>query len=416
MSQWKENWQWKLISVLIGVLLWSFVIAEVNPSQRTTIRGVAIDVRNENELESQDLKITSMEPATVSFNVSGKRNALGNASSQNYQAYVDVSNLREGTQSVPIRYELPSGILLDDTVTENVNVVVEKVITKDLPITVKLEGNLKENYILEGTTPTPSKITVVGARSAVERIDTLTTSVLTEGIEQDTTVNVPIKVLDHEGVEVTGVTLGQSFANVAISIMKTKDVPIRVVQQNEPAADTRIKSIRVVPDSILIKGKKAAVDTVTAINTETVDLSQIRADGERKISLNMPAGVVAVDPNREIRIAIDVDLQENKIVEIPIDKIVLPIISDDRKLSIVSGLDVINVTVKGFAEDLVAITADNVEVKMTLDSNQPGTRRGTLEATVPESATIVSISPSTLAVMVELVEEGSSSEQSITAP
>ena len=42
----KHNWQWKLTSLIIGILMWSYITAGVNPTQSATLSDIPIRIIN----------------------------------------------------------------------------------------------------------------------------------------------------------------------------------------------------------------------------------------------------------------------------------------------------------------------------------------------------------------------------------
>ena len=98
----KHNWQWKVTSLIIGILMWSYITAGVNPTQSTTLSDIPIRAINQDVLEEKGLKITEMEIRQVSMRIMGKRNDLGSLDRNYVIATVDVGSLKEGVQSVLI--------------------------------------------------------------------------------------------------------------------------------------------------------------------------------------------------------------------------------------------------------------------------------------------------------------------------
>ena len=53
----KHNWQWKLTSLIIGILMWSYITAGVNPTQSATLSDIPIRIINQDALEEKNSKL-----------------------------------------------------------------------------------------------------------------------------------------------------------------------------------------------------------------------------------------------------------------------------------------------------------------------------------------------------------------------
>lgn len=103
MNKIDKNWQLKIICFLLAIVLWFVIINEQNPLSEGSYT-VPITVEN---LNSQ--YITSNVPKTVYVRLSGPRNTIINVGPSDIKAYIDLSDVQEGTVDVPIHVEIPSG-------------------------------------------------------------------------------------------------------------------------------------------------------------------------------------------------------------------------------------------------------------------------------------------------------------------
>lgn len=99
-----------ILSLLIAIGLWMYVMGTVDPSVTTTIRDVKVEMTNEDVLEDQGLSAELNQPRTVNVEIKGARSNVNEAKEGEIQALVDVSNCDYGENETEIRIRLPEGV------------------------------------------------------------------------------------------------------------------------------------------------------------------------------------------------------------------------------------------------------------------------------------------------------------------
>lgn len=256
MKRLKHNWQWKLTSLLIGFFLWSYISAGVNPTQTVTFSDIPVEIINQEVLNRENYEVVEMNPAKVSASFTGKRNALGTVRPENLHAVVDARELGEGQQIVTARVKVPGDLILSKTMNTQISIKVEKIITRSVSVLVDDQGTVGDNFILESVTPTPQSVTITGARSKVNQVHHLRASIDVSGMSEDSSSNVKLTPVNQKGAEVDGVKMSISSANVSISVLKQKEVPVTVRLVGNAKEDTRLQQVQALPAKLLIKGKR----------------------------------------------------------------------------------------------------------------------------------------------------------------
>lgn len=421
MDRLKNNWKWKLASLIIGFFLWSYITAGVNPTQELTLRDIPLEMRNQQSLTQNDYTITAQDPQNLSVLVTGKRNQLGDLQPNDIVAVVDLSNFEEGMQSFPIRYESPSDIIITQTSAERVNLTIEKVVTRSVNVNVEDLGQLDDNYILESLTATPQTVEITGSRSKVDAVERLVARIDITGLTEDRSSNVKIVPVNAAGEEVPDVTLSLSSVNVSLSILKQKEVGIVPNLRGELADDSALRLVQVVPNTILVKGKTSVIDNLETMNTEPIDQAQITEDIERSVHLDFPDGVESVNGNSSVNLKIDLDKKEDRVFDIPANRVAI----ENGPVGTLTALQnpdaTIDVTVNGFPSDLDNLSPLQIRLLVDLaDSTQTaGTISRPLTVELPEGFTLVSTSPRAVSIILgneesdeEPPEESSQSSES----
>lgn len=401
MERLKNNWHWKLASLIIGFFLWSYVTAGVNPTQEMPLRDIPLELRNQQNLIQNDYTITGQDPQTLSVLVTGKRNQLGGLQPNDIIAVVDLSQYEEGMQSLPIRYESPSGIIITQTSAERVTLTIEKIITRSVNVNVEDLGQLDDNYILESMTATPQTVEITGSRSKVDAVERLVARVDISGLTEDRSSNVKIVPVNAAGDEVSDVTLSLSSVNVSLSILKQIEVGIVPNLRGELPEHIALRHVQVAPNTILVKGKTQIIDDLETISTEPIDQSQIFDDLERGVHLEFPDGVESVSGNSTINLKIDVDKKEDRTYEVPASQVTIQNGPAGVPTTLQNPAGTIIVTVNGFPADLDALTPAQINLIVDLTDNRQttGIVSKSITADLPDHMSFVSASPRTVGII-----------------
>lgn len=401
MNRLKNNWQWKLISLVVGFLLWSYVTAAVNPTQSLVLRDVAIEVHNQESLEAKKYVITKIDPQVVSVRVAGKRNDLGTVTSKDVKAVIDAANLEEGTHVAYIKYDRPSNVVIDHAATNSITVSIEKIVTRNMDITIEQTGQISDDYMLESITSTPQTMEVTGARSSVNSVAKLVAKIDVDNLSRDRSSNVKVIPVDEEGKEITDVKLSLSSVNIALSVLKQKEVPIIIDAAGETVGKIGIKSMQVTPSTLRVKGKNSAIDKLIGLKTETIDLSSITEDVEKDIDVIFPDNIAPVEDIKKVKLGIKLEKMQDSVYEIPLTQVDISSLPPTYSLAYDSKDKVINVTLNGLPSKLEKIKRTDIEVSLELDSAKEGKFSLTPVITVPDGVELKASNPENIDVVIK---------------
>ncbi len=399
----KNNLSSKLLSLFIALLLWSFVISEVNPPMTKEFRNVEVTLLNSDALQGENLIVVEPQGPTVTVEVSARRNVITSITESDIHASVDLAGKAEGAFNVPIQLSLPDGVKQEKLSTPNLSVKVEKYMQKEMTVDVRTLGRLPDVFIMEGIQATPAKITMEGARSAIEKVHSLQAQVDVSSLQEDATINVPLTAVAEDDTAVPGISLGQSFVNVAISLNMTKELPISLKTVNNSPADIKVSKRVVIPEAIRVKGDKSVLDGLKSISTEPVDLSEITGNVDETIKLELSSGVSLVNPSNEVRYMITTDKVEEKSITVPFDAIAFNNLGQGLTLTPKAGVTSVTLKLKGLYSVLSTVTQESLKLQGDMTGVVPGQHLVPLTATLPTGVEMLEDS----APAVEVVVSGS---------
>src|SRR5687767_15108873 len=157
-----------VLSLVLAMLLWFYVINLENPEQTTNFNGLPVEVRG----TGADLKVVNSIP-TVDSIVQAPQNVMGTLNRADIRPYVDLTGLSEGVHEIPVRVEFSGGRTSGVQVTLSPRVVqvqLEAQTSTQQVVTARTIGAPAIGYTLEPAEVKPGQVRVLGSKGAVARV------------------------------------------------------------------------------------------------------------------------------------------------------------------------------------------------------------------------------------------------------
>ncbi|KIH77098.1 YbbR-like protein [Geoalkalibacter ferrihydriticus] len=185
-----ENWSLKLLSLVFALILWFFVIGERQVEIGFTVPIEYINV-------PQGMMIANEVPNLVDIRLTGPRTLLVNLSSGDISFSVDLADLKPGLTSfkrLEERLDIPGGLKVTRISPSFVDVRLERVRSKTVPVQVVFSGELAEGYQLDGFRVSPERVEIEGAESEIRDVTEVSTQpVELGGARESFTLMVPLR-------------------------------------------------------------------------------------------------------------------------------------------------------------------------------------------------------------------------------
>lgn len=360
----------KIVTLMIAIFLWSYVMSDTNPIRETEIRNITVNYINASELDRQGLIIMGPEEVKVNVRLTGKKADLDKFlkyRTENIFAQVDLSGYSEGKIKVPITVGLldqATGVSVLSHEPKEVLFNFEKIVSKEVPIQITLAGELMEGYVTGDITLKPQKIMVSGPRTWINEVERAVGVVDVSGGKNDISVTVPVKVVDSAGEEVRGIDKEQAVVDVILPVFNTNKVPIELVTINELPDDYAITNIEIKPSNVLLKGKD--LEMITRIYSKEVDILSLIDQESIDLELQLPEGVSLLDGDQKIVLSYKVERIVDKAISFSGDQIELLNLDNSLKLdeSYLNQNYIVNIN--GFKSIIDTIKIEDLNPKIDL--------------------------------------------------
>jgi len=188
-----ENWTLKLLSLVFALMLWFFIMGE---------RRLEVNYRVPLELQNlpKELMVANEIPSMVDVRISGPRTLLLKVSPNDISITVDLTGLSPGLTSfrrLEERLNLPSGLRVTRLSPSFVDVRLERIQQKTVPITIALSGEPMSGFIVANVRANPAQVAIEGAEGELKNVTEVSTDdVDLSGVNSSFSLIVP---LQHRG-------------------------------------------------------------------------------------------------------------------------------------------------------------------------------------------------------------------------
>ncbi len=297
----------KIVAFIIILLMyWGIKIGpNLEVSYAEDIRGKTLNVTYDEELY-----VVEGLPKTVDVTVQGKKSLVRNIVTTNsFNTYVDLSNLKPGHHLVEIKYEsVPSGVSLDVN-PKNVSILIKELVKEEMNVDIEYLNQklLDPTLVFETLNVSTNQVLVKGAGDTIKRISKvkgyIDLSLLNENENtkestrqtQDLTskihkLKIPLYALDSEGNKLN-VTIEPSEIEVSFDVSKPqKTVQLKPKVIGDLPDNKVVEKIEVFPSKVDVYAPEDVLEKITDVSFD-VDITGLSEDFEATFVLTKPNDV-----------------------------------------------------------------------------------------------------------------------------
>lgn len=362
----RRNLGFKIASLVIAVLLWLFVmnqgtIQQANGDQTFTIPLVTTGQPANTVLLS---KLPSVRVRLQWDNV--------NVNTKELFAYVDLSSAGAGEKSYQVKMDVPSGVKVLDLQPSTVDINLDSITEKVLPVKVKLTGTPGDGFTAGDAVVRPSSVSVRGASTIIEGLGNVTVEVSVAGATAPVQVNSPVLFRDKNGNPIVGADSGVDSLtanpnNVEVIVpvqsknVASKLIPLKVTSTGTPASGKILQSLVPTPAGITVLGDASILNNLDSLTIGPLDISGLTEDKLFSIAManiSLPKGV-SVAPGTSLSVLA-------QIVSAPVERVVsdvpVQVKNLDANLELENPISPVAVTLRGLPEAVNGISAGEISL------------------------------------------------------
>jgi YbbR domain-containing protein len=283
---------------------------------------------------------------------------------------------------------------------DSVRVKLEPLLSKELPVTVRLIGDPALTYDIGDPLATPEAATVVGPSSLVTQVVELRAEVNLAGASQSIDEFIPLQAVDESGELVEGVDISPDPIGVFVPVAQGDRYRLLSVIPDlvgSPAFGYRTVAFIVIPNEVLVTSSDlTAFDTLAGfLDTETIDITGATETVDQNVLLSLPEGIFPVQ-DQTVRVIVTIQpIETSKAYP----DLAFEIQGLSADLAAIPSPDRVTLLLNGPLAILDELQAEDIRVVLNLldldigiyDEISP-------EITLPEGVTLEEISPPTVSV------------------
>jgi YbbR domain-containing protein len=397
----RNNMSIKLISILVAVLLWMYVISEQNPYIIHIYRDVPVKLNN---LDTANFALKEEEAGfKVSVRVRGRRATISELTKSEIKAEVNLRGRMEGENLIPVTVTVPDNVELLDINPPEIMVTLETIIEKQVPIVVRLTGTPAGGFAAMDPSAKPGEAVLKGARSVVESVKSAFVSVDISGKNRDVKGNFPLRVVDEKNGEVKNITFRPETVDVTVPIVKKADVEVIPKITGSPAGGYAVSDITVVPLTLSVTGEDEVVESLNELYTEGLDITGLSQDIQKEVKVILPEGVRPVRGEKDT-VTVFINIEKEVEGSLKITKEVDVINLQDGYEAVIEPVE-ITLNFKGLRQFVDNVKEDDINIYVNLKNLKQGVYNAKLQVGVPENITLLDYSPKNISVEIREKQE-----------
>jgi YbbR domain-containing protein len=301
----KNNSTVKILSIVLAICLWAFVIGEVNPVIKKTVSMIPVELTNVETLADNGLALSSDQEYYTDVVIEGSRSEVNNLKLSDIHATADVYGYAQGQNNISVDVTLPDGIRLKEIKTPSITVKLETLESVFLPVTVEFAGDAGDNLEASAISMMPTEVEVKGAASVVKTVTEVKVQVdVSELSEMRDVYSAEPTAWNKAGKLVKNVTFSARTVDVEAVLYHTKQVPLELKVTGSPD-DKYGEAEIIVPKEITVRGTAEYLSRITSITANSVDVSDVTKNKTVKISPHLPYGVELANSSKNIGVKIE---------------------------------------------------------------------------------------------------------------
>jgi len=371
-----------ILSLVIAFGLWLYVVNNVSGEDDITFNNIPVVREGESILNEQNLMITDISTESVSLHLAGSRDDLNKVDSSNTSVKINLSNIKEPGEKIPLTYTPSYPATVTNTALEVINkspsvifVSVDYRRTFDIPVYVKWTGTRSENYLYdtENYTLDYSSITITGPASVADKIDHAQILIDLTNRSESFSESFRYTLCDANGepVDAKHITTSVEEILLGVQIQQIREVDLVADLIYGGGATPDNTTVTLNPEVIRVSGGAAVLeelgDTYTVCSINLADIE--KSSNELKYTISLPEGVTNQTGVSEVVVTIRFTGLRTK--DVVVDNIEMINVPEGMMAEIINAN--LTVRVRGPEAEISALTEKDLSAEVDLSAAEIGT-------------------------------------------
>ncbi|PUA39242.1 hypothetical protein C8Z91_10445 [Paenibacillus elgii] len=305
MDQWLRNTNVvKVISLIIGIMLWAVVRADNAPIAGTSGAGILEEkignVAVTPKYDTDQFYVVQVDPPQVTLSLTGRDSALKKVmNTGTYSVELDLTKVGKGEYLLPVTpIGFPSNVTVKAT-PANVRVVIDDKKNKSMPVTVNVTGIPAVGLKAGQPVAKPKQVTVSVPSRIYDEVESVRADVNVEKASSPVSSKVKLVAYNKDGKPIETAVINPAVVEVEVPITSPFTlVPLQVKLVGEPPRGYAVASVRQSTDKVTVFGPQNVLDRLEFYEGPQVNLGDLKEDKEFTLPIPPRNNVKQLDPDK----------------------------------------------------------------------------------------------------------------------
>ena len=371
----------KIVALLFAVMLWGYVLADLNPYRVKTLQEISVSFDGEAELMAKGLCVRGDREEMLQKVSASVRTHIRNYSALSANAVTATINLRNISEAaeyeLPISANISSALgIIQQVSPSTAKVEVDSLVSKTIPVSCEFNGQVKEGYWADmDNLSSTARLDIQGPKTDISRVSRAECSIDLTGRTSTIFGTFDLVLYDAENQEIDpSIVVGTvPSSTVRLPIYPVKEVPIDVenslLGSDKLAANYELTSYMTTPAYVRIVGSEAALKEVEWISLEPFSISGAKESISYEATLVVPDNVQLLD---EPTVQVTLDITE-MVDSLSFEQLPIQITGLGKEYSAKVEPEVTGLTVTGRVSLLSILKRSDIKIDVDVTDLGPGT-------------------------------------------
>lgn len=385
---------YQMMSLLIAVSLWIYVVAEENIFQERTFTADVQYVKLEENL------IPSAKMPTVNISIRGDQITINNFKVSDFSVFVDLESAQKGESEFSVQVNAPAGVRVVSVSPEKIYLRIDEKAEKQVPLRVNVSGKAKEGFTAFEPNLKTSHVTVSGPSEMLQEISFAEADVNIDNADSNLSLKLIPRIRGAGGnVDADIIEIKPELVDIFVPVIEdnpSKSVPVAVPVTGIPAYGYKVSRIVVEPEIVRISGSNEIIETIREIRTQPVDVTNHKDEILRETDLFVPENITSLYDDK-IKVVV---LFEKIVVEKRVEK-QLEIRNVPDGVTLKSNQQIISVVLKGDDLEFRDFLLENLHLYVDAEKFTGTSQEYEVKVEKPANIDVVEITPSRVTITKE---------------
>ena len=401
MKQWLKKYDLLtlVISFVLAVGLWCYVMNQENPTRSLEYRNINVQLQGADDLyNTYNLSVIEGAESTVDVRVSAQTSRLANLTASQIKVVANLSDSISTSGTYDLAYEviLPeSGMTCTESNPSTVSVTVDRIETKTVPVEVEISGESPKEYKIGEPELQTDTVSITGPENELDRVAKAVVELDAKNLKQSISdVSSEYTLVDSNGssIDMTNISREATRVKVSVPVLRVREVPLTVSLTPEDDIESKNASVKLSSDTVKIQGDPDAVGAITSIEVGSININNAENGDSFTFAITPPTGITLADGQESsVRAVLSMDSTEQRKFEVT--NITVNDTAESGAKTVELQTQKLAVTLVGTKKTLDQLDSGQIHVEAQVDSSELTAGKHKVGVTI-ETPNAVSVSGS----------------------